>query len=61
MRAVIVVLCVAYLLMLLTGCVTLADRASSQPERHPCGNIWNVCPGDNEFIDRLSWVLAGHA
>ncbi|QRE00400.1 hypothetical protein [Burkholderia phage BCSR52] len=47
------------MLTALYGCVTLSDRVSEAPVRHPCGNVWNVCPGDNAFLDWLSAVLGG--
>ncbi|ABL96823.1 spanin [Burkholderia phage BcepF1] len=48
------------ILTILSGCATIADRASDAPIRHPCGNVWDVCPGDSAFLDRINAVLQGH-
>jgi hypothetical protein len=48
-----------FVLLVLTGCSTIQERYSRAYERHPCGNIWDYCPGDNEFIDQLNKILQG--
>ncbi len=41
------------------GCSTLQDRAASQPIRHPCGNIYDICKGDSAVLDTISRALGG--
>lgn len=47
------------LVFFLSGCSTMANQYATSQIRHPCGNIWDVCPGDSVVIDRIRFVLDG--
>lgn len=46
-------------LFVLSGCATISERYSSQHERHPCGNVLDICPGDSAALDRIHSILNG--
>lgn len=56
---VVLMVIAAIIVVSCSGCAAATDRYNSSHERHPCGNIWNVCPGDNATIDRIGAVLTG--
>lgn len=41
----------------LSGCATIVDQARAFPVRHPCGNVWDICPGDSKVYDTLELIL----
>lgn len=45
--------------VLLSGCSTLSERAATSTIRHPCGNVWDVCEGDNPWLLVVDNVLTG--
>lgn len=47
------------LVLSLSGCAGMAKQYAERDARHPCRNIWDVCPGDNAVIDRIRFVLEG--
>lgn len=57
MRAFLIVLGILYLLFAVAGCAAVVDRVNSFPERHPCGNVWDVCPHSTPFWGRINAVL----
>ncbi|WGN90803.1 O-spanin [Burkholderia phage vB_BglM_WTB] len=59
LAATIVVVTFIALLVAISGCTTLSDRYSSAHVRHPCGNVWNVCPGDSPFWDAARKLSLG--
>jgi len=50
----IVALCVV-----LSGCAAMSDRYATSQQRHSCGNVWDICPGDNAAVDKIRSVLEG--
>lgn len=44
---------------LLVGCSAIQERASTANLRHPCGNVWNICPEQTPGLRTISAVLNG--
>jgi len=43
----------------LSGCASMEARYAESEARHPCGNVWDICPGDNKAVDKIKHVLEG--
>lgn len=50
---------VIVLLVLLSGCAELSERHASSSARHPCGNIWDICRGDSQVLDKIRDITEG--
>lgn len=46
-------------ILFLSGCAEISQRREESNVRHPCGNIFDVCPGDSQIIDVAARVLNG--
>lgn len=59
MKLLLTIIVVGTIVALLTSCQSLDQRAHEYPVRHPCGNVWNYCYGDNYWMDKVWNILNG--
>lgn len=59
MKTYILVVMAVAVLTAVAGCASLDERYSTQYTRHPCGNVWDICPGDSYFLDKAADILTG--
>lgn len=46
-------------IILMSGCAQLSERAATSHSRHPCGNVWDICRGDNAVLDKIRDITEG--